>query len=128
MFGGRHRAHRRAAWLALVALFLQVVVPALHHPASAAAPIGAIAAAFCVAPGSQAPAPSDTDKSPAHGKQACAICQTLHMLGGGFVPPVGVALAPIEPVRAISSLPPAVAVLDGRAVLDSRARAPPAKA
>lgn len=128
MFRGKHKAFRRAAWLALLSLVLQVLVPALHHPASAALPDGIGAANLCIAPGSQPVGPSDTDKSPAHGVQACAICQTLHMLGGGYVPPGAVAVAPASFVARLSVLQPAVAVLDGRRVFQARARAPPAKA
>ena len=128
MFRRRHRAFRRAAWLALLALFLQTVVPVLHHPASAALPAGVDAANLCMAPGSQAPPPSDTDKSLIHGTQSCAICQTLQMLGGGFVAPDAATLAPAFVVERISVFSPDAAVLGGRAVTQNRARAPPLKA
>jgi|SRR5579883_539242 len=124
MFRGRHRAFRRAAWLALLALFLQSFVPALHHPASAAlSDVGNM----CMAPGSQPFGPSDTDKSPPHGAPACAICQTLHILSGGFVPPEAVA-APAAIFAKISPPGPAAVILEGRSVSQARARAPPVKA
>ena len=127
MVRSKHRAFRRAAWLALFALFLQTIVPVLHHPASAALP-DVVSANLCMAPGSPPVAPSDPDKLPAHGTQTCAICQTLHILGGGFVPPDVVAVAPAVQLGTVSITIPAVAILDGRAVSQTRARAPPAKA
>jgi len=125
MFRGRHRSFRRAAWLALLALALQTLVPALHRPAAAAAP-GFDAANMCIAPGNQAPTSGNTDKAPAHG-QPCAICLTLHMLASGFAPPHAVVL-PL-PIAVAAAVPlPSVSPFHGRVLVDARARAPPASA
>jgi hypothetical protein len=86
----RHHVHRRAAWLAVFALWLQTLVPVFHHPASMAF-AGALGIDFapniCLAPGSMPVAPSDQDKSPHHQMPACAICQAVHAIGGFASPP-----------------------------------------
>jgi hypothetical protein len=81
--------NRRAAWLAVFALFLQTLIPAGHHPAgmALAATLGIDGPSnLCLAPGSAPVAPSDRDKAPHHQMPACAICQAVHAIGG-FAPP-----------------------------------------
>ena len=123
-----HSAFRRAAWLALVALFLQIMVPVLHHPASAAQRGGIAAADLCLAPGSLPQAPTDTDKHPAHKLPACSVCLTLHMLGGGFVPPGSLAYASVPTCGAVLAPIAVDSLPQGRVVSDARARAPPERA
>jgi hypothetical protein len=89
-FQRRHKALKRASWLAIFAILLQAILPALHHPAMAA-PVGAdMARSLCLAPGSTAPA--DPTKAPAHHLPGCAICAAMHAIGG-FVPPTAPAIA-----------------------------------
>jgi hypothetical protein len=86
----RHKAFRRASWLAVFAILLQAILPAIHHPAMAA-PVGAdLARSLCLAPGSTTPA--DPAKSPAHHLPGCAICMAAHAIGG-FVPPTAPVIA-----------------------------------
>jgi hypothetical protein len=125
MIEGRHSAFRRAAWLALLALFLQIAVPLFHRPASADVRAGISGANLCMAPGSVPAAPTDGDKAPAHKAPACAICQTLHMLGGGFVPPNDPGLLAAQPYGAVLSEISSDSFPQRRIVSDARARAPP---
>jgi hypothetical protein len=99
MIGHRHcklnrgKLNRRAAWLAVFALLLQALLPAVHHPGGMAL-AGTLAlgdAHLCLAPGSAPVSPGDTDKSPHHAP-ACAICQAVHAIGG-FAPPAAPVLA-----------------------------------
>jgi hypothetical protein len=84
------KALKRASWLAIFAIVLQAILPALHHPAMAV-PAGFDGARnLCVAPGSTAPA--DPAKVPGHHIPGCAICATMHAIGG-FVPPTAPAIA-----------------------------------
>jgi hypothetical protein len=89
------RAARRVSWLAIFAILLQSLLPVFHHPVGMAlAAQGGIAgekiAGFdvtqylCVAPGSTAP--GDPTKVPDHHVQPCAICASIHAIGG-FAPP-----------------------------------------
>jgi hypothetical protein len=81
---------RRASWLAVFAILLQAILPALHHPAMAA-PVGAdMARSLCLAPGGTAPA--DPVKAPGHHVPGCAICAAMHAIGG-FVPPTAPVIA-----------------------------------
>jgi len=93
----RYRFFRPASWLALFAILLQSLVPAIHHPASMALAgatdnvVGGfdLAKNLCVVPGHNAP--EGPGKTPAHQLPDCAICQAVHAIGG-FVPPVVPAL------------------------------------
>jgi hypothetical protein len=85
IFRRKYNASRRAAWLAVFAILLQTIVPALHHPAGMAfggAPTLSYAEHLCVAPGSTPVAPTDPDKGAHHHLPACAICQAVHAIGG----------------------------------------------
>jgi hypothetical protein len=92
MFGRRrHKALKRASWLALFAILFQALLPLAHHPAAMAAPAGFDSAHnLCLAPGSTAP--SDPAKAPAHHMPDCALCAAMHAIGG-FVPPMAPAIA-----------------------------------
>jgi hypothetical protein len=79
--------HGWVNWLAAVAILLQSVVPLVHRPAdSAPTGWGPALASFCQAPGSTAPLSPDDGKAPLHKMQPCSVCQTLQLLGTGFVP------------------------------------------
>ena len=77
-------ATRRASWLAIFAILLQVILPPLHD-AAMAAPIGPDTAhSLCLAPGSTGPAAPA--KAPAHPSPGCAVCFAMQSIGG-FAPP-----------------------------------------
>lgn len=90
----RLRPRYRAAWLAILALLLPIIVPALHHPASLA--LGQVLPTatqnLCIAGGSGAGLPVDKDRPSHHHVPACAICQAMHAIGG-FAPPALLTIA-----------------------------------
>jgi hypothetical protein len=74
--------HLRAAWLALLALALQLALPLWHQPASAAAWL-------CTAHGLRSVAvDADGQPLPAAPQPAkpCPICQLAHAVGAGVLP------------------------------------------
>jgi Protein of unknown function (DUF2946) len=80
-FRSRRRAFRRASWLGVLAVLLQIVVPALHHPAAAASQLSIFSdAVICTGSGTSVP---DKDR----GKSHCPICWALQQLAGGFTTP-----------------------------------------
>jgi hypothetical protein len=88
--------HRFMAWMAIFAILLQTLIPALHHPASMAMmdmPGMDGANGLCVAPGSTSPAPGAPNKAPAHQIPPCALCQAVHAIGGFAPPPAPVVIA-----------------------------------
>jgi hypothetical protein len=81
----RHRAFRRASWLGILAVLLQIVVPAIHHPATA--PTSQLSILFpdvviCSAFGTTVP-----DKDRGKPTSRCPICWALQQLAGGFTAP-----------------------------------------
>lgn len=126
----RHSAFRRASWLALFAILLQVVVPIVHQPGGAAraGPLSAAGANLCSAPGNGPASPVGTDKSPTHKLPPCPICQTFQMLSGGFVPPSPATFAAID--RAGSAPAPSAytAIRRRWTTANAQARAPPLRA
>ena len=98
MFGRIHpRRFKRGAWLALLAVWLQVLAPALHDASAmaAAGPAGFDPAHhLCVAPGSQPVDPGGPAKAPAHHQlPACALCQAVQAAGGFAPPPAAPSIA-----------------------------------
>ncbi len=82
----RHKLSRVAVWLALLAVLVQALLPAFHHPAGMALAGEVTPTAshnMCLAPGG---APPEPGKSPAHHMPPCPICQAVHAIGG-FAPP-----------------------------------------
>jgi hypothetical protein len=77
---------RRTAWIAVWALVLQMLLPLIHHPAAAKAgpPDGL---RICAVMGLMPTGKAEPSKTPVSKIPSCPICQTLHMLNGGFVPP-----------------------------------------
>jgi hypothetical protein len=123
------RPHRRASgpgvWLALLALWVQALLPAIHHP-GAAMPgtiTSAIAGSLCMAPGSAPVSPRD--RAPEHKLPPCPVCQTLQILGAGFAPPATVAI-PIPRFAGLvaDDFGPGTG-LPGRFRSTAQARAPP---
>ncbi len=81
------KAAQRASWLAVFAIVLQAVLPAIHDAAgmAVAAPPGlASGQHLCLSPGSTTP--DDPGKTPSHHISPCALCSAMHAVGG-FVPP-----------------------------------------
>jgi hypothetical protein len=114
---------KRASWLAIVAVLLQAILPALHDASAMAGSQGFDAAHnLCLAPGSTVP--GNPDKAPHHHLPACALCSAMHLVGG-FVPPQ----SPAMPIRRHYGVvtPPASLVFAARPWLRVRhqPRAPP---
>ena len=129
-FRARHRRHRRTARLAVIAMLLQVLIPALHHPASMAmaemlVPGGA--ANLCLASTGALVQPGMPDKVPVRHLPTCAICQAVHAIGG-FQPPSAPALVASD-FAPVDFSPPAPMSAPVRPMLsDQQPRAPPALA
>jgi hypothetical protein len=91
----------------MLAIWLQALLPAVHHPAgmALAGGLGAIDQRnLCHAPGPVSP--DEPGKAPAHSMPACALCQAVHAIGG-FAPPQAIALAPVTAYQEIALVPPA---------------------
>jgi hypothetical protein len=100
------RRNGRERWwasrLALFALLLQAVMPALHHPAGMViAGSTRIEVGLCLAPGSMVP--GDPAKAPAHHVPLCAFCAAMHAVGG-FLPPIAPTIAVSRRYDAVSSI------------------------
>ena len=78
-------------WLTVLALWVQLLLPAMLCPVATAQP--AEAHNLCMA---GSPAPTHHDNVPLH-KGQCPACLSLHVLLGGFVPPQ----APVVPVASL---------------------------
>ncbi len=118
----RHsRNFRRAAWLAVLAVVLQMLVPLMHQPARVMLAGGVMR--ICSSLINQAPA--DADKAPTHKLPPCPICQNLHMLGHGFVPPNTVVLAHVASGGETLALPALKPVVLLRVISNAQPRAPP---
>ncbi|MGB9153468.1 MAG: DUF2946 family protein [Alphaproteobacteria bacterium] len=77
--------YRFAAFLALWAILVPMGVGLVHTPAAAQS--------FIHICGAGEHTNNDQGKEPAHKLPSCPICQSLHLLGGGFVPPDTVVVA-----------------------------------
>jgi hypothetical protein len=93
----RHNAITPAAWLAVFAILLQVLLPAAKSPAMAHADRGSdtiagfvIAQNLCHAPGDTAP--DDQGQLPVDHHQCCAYCLAVNAVGS-FAPPSGPIIA-----------------------------------
>jgi hypothetical protein len=117
----RKRAAGPAVWLALLALWLQALLPAIHHPGSMF--MSGMSGSLCLA-GGGAPAPPQ-DKAPNHKLPPCPICQSLQILAAGFVPPAKIAI-PLPVIAGTVSLALSTAVFHvTRQVGAAQARGPP---
>jgi len=93
----RHSAITPAAWLAVLAVLLQVLLPGAKSPAMAHADRGGdtiagfvIAQNLCHASGDTAP--DDQGQLPVDHQQCCAYCLAVNAVGG-FAPPSGPVIA-----------------------------------
>lgn len=124
----RHRQTRRAAWLAVFALLLQTIIPALHHPASLA--LGSVsvldaAQHLCLAQNAGSTTPSDHEKAPKHhAVPVCPMCQAVHAIGG-FAPPADPVVALIRATAISLSHYSEAAKIRQRLACQGQPRAPP---
>lgn len=116
---------RWGAWLALLALVLEALVPAVHRPAAAMAAQMADTANMCMAPIGPHGAPTDTDKLPARKSPPCPICQTLQMLSGGYLPPSAAGFLPDRAAHTVAHALPATSAPARRTAGGIQARGPP---
>lgn len=107
-------------WLAALALWVQLLLPAMLCPGGTAQPTEAHN--LCLAGSPQAPA--HQDGTPLH-KGQCPACLGLQVLHGGFVPPQAVAFAYPQSAGTVVVHPPAVNLLPHRSPPGLQARAPP---
>jgi hypothetical protein len=118
----RKRAAGPAVWLALLALWLQALLPTIHHPGSMFMP-GMSMGSLCLAGGSAPATPHDKDQD--HKLPPCPICQSLQILAAGYVPPTAVAI-PLQTVVGIATAIFAPSVFrPSRRIESAQARAPP---
>ena len=71
---------RLAAFAALVAMLVPTATGLVHQPA-------AVQSLSRICGVDQPSSHGDPQKAPVHKVPFCPICQSLHLLGGGFVPP-----------------------------------------
>jgi hypothetical protein len=121
----RRSSARVGLWLALAALLLQVVLPAVHYAGGVAPDRVAFETAhsLCLAPG--AVPPTQPDKAPVHKSLPCPICQTFQLLGAGFIPPSTVAIPLPQQAGSIVHHAFAALMQPRRRYGDAQARAPP---
>jgi len=127
------KALRRASWLAIFAVLLQALLPALHHPASMV--LGGLAGGkiagfdisqnLCADPGGTAPAAPD--KAPANHIPPCAICLALHAIAGAPPPSLLAMPIPGEYAQAVSVVRPVILTAQANHV-HQQPRAPPSLA
>jgi len=119
--------YRCAAFVALLAMFVPVVTGLVHHP---------VAAQTMTMPGMSMsgmmmtgqPCPMQQGKGGSdkpHKAPICPICQSMHLLAGGYVPPAPVALAVIAPQSATPVFALPIFRLAFVASPQARPRAPP---
>ena len=91
-FRSRHcRAFRRAAWLGVLAVLLQILVPAVHHPVAALGQSFLFAdSVICSASRVDSDRAVIPDKAPTKNASHCPVCWGLQQLAGGFVVPGGI--------------------------------------
>ncbi len=116
---------RVGLWLALAALLLQVILPAVHYAGGVALDRVAFETAhsLCLAPGATPPA--QPDKAPAHKPPPCPICQTFQLVGAGFVPPSAVAVPRPRQAQSIAHYAFTSLVRRHPSRCNAQARAPP---
>lgn len=148
----RHNRLGRGAWVALFALWLQALLPLVHHPAGMAmmgvAPMDMSSmdmSAMVMSSGDMTPvsfgdprnicltpgtAPADpSDQAPGHKPPPpCPICQTFQMLHGGFIQPVQTTLVLPAVYRTAVAVPISADVPRQPIHSGARARAPPVSA
>ena len=86
------RATDPGIWLALLALWIQALLPAVVQQTGAMSGpfVLGISGSLCLAPGSAPVVPQD--RTPNHKPPSCPVCQTLQILAAGFAPPAATAI------------------------------------
>jgi hypothetical protein len=112
--------YRFAAFAALLAMLVPAATSLVHHPMAAQALVHICGMDM------GAHDSGDRGKVPAHQSPSCPICQSLHFLAGGFVPPNLIAVTAIPFTVAIDA--PAERISFARLIItpQARPRAPPA--
>ena len=106
-------------WLAALALWVQLLLPAMLCPGGTARPMETHN--LCMA---GSPAPAHHDDVPLH-KGQCPACLTLQALHGGFVPPQAIAFAYPQSAGTAVVHSAAANLLPHRSSPGLQARAPP---
>lgn len=109
--------YRFAGLLALLAMLVPVGTSLVHFPA---------AQSFIHICGSGGHADNDQGKDPAHKSPSCPICQSLHLWGGGVLPPEGVVVADMALAAAAYFTAASDFFLNLATAPQARPRAPPA--
>jgi hypothetical protein len=84
------KGFHRIGWIAIAAVLFQILLPLIHHPALAS---NVEQQVMCPMHGSMPSTTGETGKSPLTKSPSCPICQSLHVLNGGYVPPDAMTLA-----------------------------------
>jgi len=113
------QVYRCAAFLALMAMLVPMATMLAHHSTSAQ-----IFTRICAV---EQTTHGDNSKSPTHHHQmpSCPICQTLHLLSVGFVPPDAVILATLSAAALIYKNIGVTFFLKPHAASLAQPRAPP---
>jgi len=109
--------HRFAVFLALWAMLVPVGTGLIHSPAAAQS--------FIHICGIAGHTNNDQGKDPAHKLPSCPICQSLHLLGGGVMPPDAAVVADIPFVTATYDFVDSDFLLKLTIIPQARPRAPP---
>jgi hypothetical protein len=122
---------RPAAWLALFAILLQALLPAVAQQPADMTPAGLsgdtvagldIAQNLCHSPGDTTP--DDPGKAPLDHQQCCAFCLAVHAIGG-FVPPTAPAIAVSRDYGIVVPAATTLVLSQQRPTLRQQPRAPP---
>jgi Protein of unknown function (DUF2946) len=125
-----NRGTRPAAWLAVFAILLQVLLPVAQSPASMT-PVGLggdviagldIAQNLCHAPGDTAP--DNHGPAPVDHRQCCDFCLAVHAVGG-FAPPSAPVIAVSREYGIVVPVEAALVLPRRQANATQQARAPP---
>lgn len=123
---GPVRLRRPGAWLGMLALLLQAVLPLSGMPLMQAA----AGASPNISPICDIGAPRQGEQAPSgggggdRGATACPICQVLKQFGSFLPPVIGTAVTPVN-LSAAGESPTGQALLSSRHCSTCRARAPP---
>jgi hypothetical protein len=117
--------HRRAAWVALFALWLQLALSFGHRHAEEFAGLGEPSASFAAQADRSASPGSPANPNPdglAH--EACAICAAVSLAGCLILPDLALAVAPVPAGRQSLRIRQALVLVDASYRL-FQTRAPP---
>ncbi len=108
---------RLAAFAALVSMLVPMATGLVHHPAAVQSLVR-----IC---GIDQQSHSDPQKEPTHKVPFCPICQSLHLLAGGFVPPEAVTVIAVVSVFRAELPAKGAFLLTSLFAPQARPRAPP---